>query len=239
MQKFFLTSIAIGFLLILMGSCKKSAAGSVLTPFPFNDSTANNNTYMALGDSYTIGQGVQAFESFPFKTISILRSKGIKINDPLIIAQTGWTTTNLTNAIISQNPKGPFSVVSLLIGVNDQYQLHDTSGYRQRFYSLIQTSIYFAGGNRDRVFVLSIPDYSVTPFVRYNPMTVKTEIEWFNEINRQVTVDNGCTWINITPSTQMAATDPTLLASDSLHPSGKEYTKWSNELASKMQSVLQ
>ena len=239
MQKFFVTSIAIGCLLILTGSCKKSTGGSVRTAFPAEDSSANKNTYLALGDSYTIGQGVQAFESFPFQTVSMLRIKGVKINDPLIIAQTGWTTTNLSKAIISQNPKGPFSVVSLLIGVNDQYQLHDTTGYRQRFYGLLQTSLYFAGGNRNRVFVLSIPDYSVTPFVRNNPMTVKTEIGWFNEINRQVTVENGCSWINITPSTQMAATDPTLLASDSLHPSGKEYAKWANELANKMQPVLQ
>jgi lysophospholipase L1-like esterase len=223
--------IVSGYLFCLC-ACRKTTVASVQTPFTVQDSTIKKKSYLALGDSYTIGQGVQYAERFPLQTVELLRSSGVHMDEPLIIAQTGWTTTALSNAILSQNPKGPFSVVSLLIGVNDQYQKRDTTGYRQRFQSLLSTSVTLAGGKNDHVFVLSIPDYSVTPFARNSDTgTIRIQIEWFNEICRQVTFQNGCNWLNITPYTKLAATDKSLLASDSLHPSGKEYGIWARDLA--------
>ena len=145
-------------------------------------------TYLALGDSYTIGQSVAANERFPAQTVSLLKQQGININNPVYIAQTGWTTANLQSAIASQNPPATFDVVSLLIGVNDQYQGMDTSGYALRFTLLLEKAIQLTGGKKSNVFVLSIPDYSATPFVAaVNKSKVSTEINWFNAINKRIT----------------------------------------------------
>jgi lysophospholipase L1-like esterase len=131
-------------------------------------------------------------------------------------------------------------VVSLLIGVNDQYQTHDTSGYRQRFLNLLNTSIQLAGNHRDHVFVLSIPDYSVTPFAQFSDTAfIRLQIDQFNAINKEVTLQNNCKYLDITPSTRQAKYDASLLATDGLHPSGKEYYKWSELLGPMMKAVLQ
>src|SRR5829696_1092 len=122
-------------------------------------------TYLALGDSYTIGQSVSQSERFPPQTNAFLKGDGIKMSEPIYIAQTGWTTANLLSAIAAQNPLPVFDVVTLLIGVNDQYQRMDTGGYTQRFTQLLEKSIQLAKGRKMNVFVLSIPDYSATPFV--------------------------------------------------------------------------
>ncbi|MEP7255647.1 MAG: GDSL-type esterase/lipase family protein, partial [Ferruginibacter sp.] len=120
-------------------------------------------TWLALGDSYTIGQSVTIAETFPAQTANLLKQSGINIGLPDYIATTGWTTINLDAAIKTKDP-GMYDVVSLLIGVNDQYQRHDTTGYRQRFTGLLTKAIELANGKKENVFVLSIPDYSVTPF---------------------------------------------------------------------------
>ena len=136
--------------------------------------------------------------------------------------------------------QAPYSIVTLLIGVNDQYQTRDTTGYRERFTRLLNTSIALAGNDRRRVFVLSIPDYSVTPFARgLDTAAIRRQIDWFNSINRSVTLENNISYTDITPSTREAAIDKTLLAQDSLHPSGKEYAKWAARLAPLMKQVLQ
>jgi lysophospholipase L1-like esterase len=196
--------------------------------------------YLALGDSYTIGQSVPVTDRFPVQTKNWLTDQGIIISDPQIIATTGWTTDNLKAAIAAQNPQGPYDVVSLLIGVNDQYQRHDTIGYRERFYQLLTTVIQLAGSRRDHVFVLSIPDYSVTPFAQYSDTAfIRRQIDQFNVINKEVTLQNHCGYLDITPSTREAKNDPSLLAGDGLHPSGKEYRKWSERLGPMMKAVLQ
>lgn len=204
---------------------------------PVNDSSY---TYLALGDSYTIGQSVPVTDRFPVQTVTRLRTDGfVNMKDPQIIATTGWTTDDLSNALNVQHPSGPYNIVSLLIGVNDQYQRHDTIGYRDRFWNLLNRSVQLAGGRRDHVFVLSIPDYSVTPFATYyDTGSIRKQLDWFNAINKEVTLQNYCSYLDITPSTREAANDPSLIAFDGLHPSGKEYNKWAMWLAEKIKAVL-
>lgn len=187
--------------------------------------------YLALGDSYTIGQSVAETERFPYLTAANLRTTGVSIADPDYIATTGWTTQNLLNAI-NQQSVGTYDIVSLLIGVNDQYQHLDTAGYRNRFTLLLDKAIALAGNSSNHVFVLSIPDYSATPFVAAESKAyVHTEIDAFNAINKEITLRRNIAYIDITPLTREVATDKTLLASDGLHYSGKEHQKWADALA--------
>jgi lysophospholipase L1-like esterase len=230
--------IIIFFILTTCFSCSKKVSAPAVS-LPTTVSADTLKTYLALGDSYTIGQSVAINERFPAQTVALLRQQGIKIADPVYIAQTGWTTANLQNAINNQNPSNNFDVVSLLIGVNDQYQRMDTAGYAIRFAQLLDKAIQLAGGIKERVFVLSIPDYSVTPFVPADDkQRVTKEIDWFNEINFLITSAYGVSYTNITPSTQQAATNTSLIATDNLHPSGLEYKKWAELLAPKMIAVL-
>jgi lysophospholipase L1-like esterase len=210
------------------------------TPLPIDTTAlATGKTYLALGDSYTIGQNVGAEERFPAQTVAILKASGISLNTPRYIATTGWTTNNLINAINAENVKGPFDIVSLLIGVNDQYQRLDTAGYRVRFTQLLNKSIELAGNRISRVFVVSIPDYSATPFVHPgDKQRVTREIDQFNAINKEVTLKNKITYIDITPGSRDAATNPSLVANDGLHPSGLEYRKWAEKLAVEVAKVL-
>lgn len=225
-------------------SCIKSRDIIIVTPTPPPSpppvTPVITKKYLALGDSYTIGQGVPEADRFPVQTKTWLVSQGININNPEIIATTGWTTTALQNAINTQNPTGPYDVVSLLIGVNDQYQRHDTIGYRDRFTSLLYKAIQLAGNKPNHVFILSIPDYSVTPFAaNMDTAMIRQQIDWFNAINKEVTVQNACNYLDITPSTREAINDPSLIANDGLHPSGKEYKKWADRLGLMMKAVLQ
>jgi len=197
-------------------------------------------TYLALGDSYTIGQSVGETERFPAQTTAMLRQQGIKLSDPVYIAQTGWTTASLQSAIVSQNPSPTFDVVTLLIGVNDQYQRMDTAGYATRFTQLLENAIELAKGNKANVFVLSIPDYSVTPFVAASEKPrVSKEVDWFNAINKRITTAHEVSYTDIMPLSREAATDASLIANDGLHPSGSEYHKWAEVLAPKIQARLQ
>lgn len=224
-------------LLPLFISCKKNTGTDTgfISPPPPSGAT---KTWLALGDSYTIGQSVEAGDRFPAQTINLLRQSGINMTVPYYIATTGWTSNVLKDQILSQNPV-QHDVVSLLIGVNDQYQTHDTTGYRQRFTWLLERSIQLARGKKENVFVLSIPDYSVTPFASSNDTTrIRIEIDWFNAINKQVTAQYQCPYLDITPSTREARYDLNLLASDQLHPSALEYRKWAVRLLPMVEAVL-
>jgi lysophospholipase L1-like esterase len=203
--------------------------------------STSEKKWLALGDSYTIGQGVPSTDRYPVQTKEWLVTNGVTgISNPQIIATTGWTTTDLKTAIAAANLNGPFDVVSILIGVNDQYRGLDTGGYRSRFTDLLQQSISLAGNLPSHVFVLSIPDYSVTPFAQNSDIDkIRKEIDEFNEINKQVALSCKTEYLDITPSTREAKNNPALIASDGLHPSGLEYKKWAERLGPLMKEVLQ
>lgn len=188
--------------------------------------------YLALGDSYTIGQSVTAAESFPYQLKAQLYQRGYKVTDPTIIATTGWTTANLINGIQQANLSQKYDFVTLLIGVNNQYQGMSQIDYRTQFVQLLNTAIGFANGNKLRVFVISIPDYSVTPFASSsNKAQIATAIDQFNLINQDESTKAGVNYLYITDISRMAATDPSLITYDGLHPSGKMYGLWMDKLA--------
>lgn len=197
---------------------------------------------LCLGDSYTIGQSVAESERFPEQTISILQNKKINFQSPEIIARTGWTCTELANAIEARQIKTNYDVVTLLIGVNDQFRGHDTASYTKNFENLLRTAIDFANNKTAHVFVLSIPDYGVTPFAanaKQTPGQIEAEINIFNAINKRISEKYNVHYLDITPISRMAASDISLLASDGLHPSGKMYSKWAQKLADQITAEFQ
>jgi len=222
--------------LILFGitgllSCSKSKMGTLQTFTPITDTTkvTNKSTlqYLALGDSYTIGQSVDPVQAFPYQLKDWLTAQGYTVADPKIIAVTGWTTTDLINAITQANLTQKYDFVTLLIGVNNQYQGKSQAQYRTEFVQLLNTAIAFANGNKKHVFVLSIPDYSVTPFAQNSDKArIASEIDQFNDINLYESSNAGVNYLNITGISRQAATDPTLIATDGLHPSAKMYSLW-------------
>ncbi|HEX5025802.1 MAG TPA: SGNH/GDSL hydrolase family protein [Agriterribacter sp.] len=231
--------------------CKKSGNFSLTEQLPLEqkqDSTlalqepdSNGTAFLALGDSYTIGASVGEEERFPFQTKALLEANGKTISSLNYIAFSGWTTTRLQNAINDQKPPDSFGIVTILIGVNDQYQGSelDIAGYRSRFVGLLEKSIQLTGGRRTRVFVLSIPDYSVTPFAAGgNTERIRAEIEGFNQVNKEVAEAYSVNYTDITPISRAAKDDLTLLASDGLHPSGKMYQKWAELLEPQIRAVL-
>lgn len=190
-------------------------------------------TYLALGDSYTIGEAVPQAESFPYQLQQALSLKGIAVAEPQIIATTGWTTDELKAAIEERNIQGTFDLVTLLIGVNNQYRGYPIATYEQEFAELLRTAIRYAGGARNKVRVISIPDWGVTPFAGNEGRDAKQvaqEIDAYNSVNCEITTAEGIRYIDITPHSRTAATDATLLAEDGLHPSGKMYAEWARQL---------
>ncbi len=185
--------------------------------------------YLALGDSYTIGENVAENERWPEQLASRLRAAGLEMADPQIIARTGWTTDELAARIDQSELTGPFDLVSLLIGVNNQYRGLSLADYRQEFVGLLETAVALAGDEPGRVVVLSIPDWGVTPFaakMRRDPGQVAAEIDAFNAASREEAAARGVVYVDVTPISRQAATDPALLADDGLHPSGKMYAAW-------------
>lgn len=190
--------------------------------------------FLALGDSYTIGESVLPEERWPVQLAALMRARGIEVESPDIIAKTGWTTDELVSGIIRATPMPPYDLVSLLIGVNNQYRGYSPDAYREEFAALLGQAIDFAGGDPGRVIVLSIPDWGVTPFGANDargrtPAQISAEIALFNAINREETLRLGAHYVDITPISQEAKDDLTLLAPDQLHPSGKMYARWAGE----------
>ncbi|HEU4401631.1 MAG TPA: SGNH/GDSL hydrolase family protein, partial [Candidatus Polarisedimenticolia bacterium] len=183
--------------------------------------------YLALGDSYTIGESVDVAERFPDRLAALLREQGVGLADPTIIARTGWTTDELQAGIDQAAPAGRFDLVSLLIGVNNQYRGRDAQEYRAQFRALLLRAIDFAGGEPGRVLVLSIPDWGVTPYAEGRDRArIAAEIDRFNTINRQETAAAGAGYVDVTPVSRRAADDRSLIAADGLHPSGAQYLAW-------------
>lgn len=189
-------------------------------------------SYLALGDSYTIGEQVPLLENFPFQTVKLLRQQNIEVSDPVIVAKTGWTTDELAQALREEGIKETFSFVTLLIGVNNQYRGRALENYQQEFTQLLNQSIAFANGHTHRVTVLSIPDWGVTPFAHDRDRNkVAQEIDAYNAANKALTQAYKCNYLDITESTRANGNHQEYLAEDGLHPSGKEYAVWAERLA--------
>lgn len=198
-----------------------------------------NYKYLALGDSYTIGQNVCTSCRFPIQLQDSI-VKYLKVDDTFqtqIIAQTGWTTSNLKSAIATQNPLNDFDLVTLLIGVNNQFQNTPFSVYEQEFPELVTIAIQKAKGKKENVIVVSIPDYAYTPFGNGNS-TISTQIDTYNDFAENYCTQNNITFINITDITRQGLLQPNLVASDGLHPSTIAYTKFVERILPRAKMVL-
>ncbi len=185
-------------------------------------------TYLALGDSYTIGESVAEQDRWPVQLVTALKTKGVSVGNPEIIATTGWRTDDLKKAIITRNPPKTFDMVSLLIGVNNQYQGKSSESYAMEFEDLMKMAIEFAGGDRSKVFVVSIPDYGFTPFGKPKQAEITKALDDFNAVNKSITQKHGIKYFDITGISRKGLEDNSLVAADGLHPSGKMYTEWVN-----------
>lgn len=195
---------------------------------PVTNMDTIQKTYLALGDSYTIGESVSAEERFPAQTVQMLTDLHFDISEAHIIATTGWTTTDLINSLNVNPPQHNYSFVSLLIGVNNQYQHRSLDEYKFEFAELVSRAISYAGNIKSHVFVLSIPDYSVTPFAdASNTARISKEIDDFNETNKAISLSDGVHYLDITQISREAKNDPSLIAGDGLHPSSSQYKMWS------------
>ena len=197
--------------------------------------------FLALGDSYTIGEGVPEAERWPVALAARLRTRGIALHDPQIVARTGWTTDELLAAMDDSRFEPPYDLVTLLIGVNDQYRGRTLDEYREQFPALLQRAIALAGGRPDRVLAVSIPDWGVTPFARgeaRNPQRIATEIDAFNATAHALARAHGARHADITALSR-APSCRDLLVADGLHPSGAQYTRWLDVIAPVAQSILQ
>lgn len=183
-------------------------------------------SYLALGDSYTIGESVDEELRWPVQLAKKMTDNGVTVRPPRIIATTGWRTDQLKGAIESANIGPQYDLVSLLIGVNNQYQGRSVESFAPEFEELLQKSIELAGGNKDKVFVLSIPDYGKTPFGSSKEEQIGRELDEYNDVSKEICEKYGVDYFNITPISREAKDDPELIAKDKLHPSGKMYERW-------------
>jgi lysophospholipase L1-like esterase len=196
-------------------------------------------TYLALGDSYTIGEQVPMHDNFPHQVVQLLRRQQFDVADPVIIATTGWTTDELAAAISEHNIHETFSFVTLLIGVNNQYRGRGIENYRMEYKQLLDQAIAFANGSAQHVFVLSIPDWGVTPFAEgRDQQKIAGEIDEYNAACKEITLAGKCRYIDITASTREHGLDRAYLAADGLHPSAKEYAIWAEKMANAVYKIL-
>ncbi len=197
------------------------------------DSAAQHRmySYLALGDSYTIGESVPVYDNFPYQLVQKMRSKSIFFYAPEIVAKTGWTTDELLNGIEKTKLLPQYDLVTLLIGVNNQYRGRSVEEYAKEFEELLKLAIAFAGNKPERVVVVSIPDWGVTPFAKDRDREkISLEIDAFNAVNKRISVAYHTKYAAITAGSRNALMDTSLVAPDGLHPSGFEYLKWVKEI---------
>ncbi len=198
------------------------------------------HTYLALGDSYTIGEGVPIYESFPYQTVQLLRNEGYFFHAPEIIAKTGWTTDELSAGIAQTMLLPEYDFVSLLIGVNNQYRGRSVDEYATQFEELLKKTMMFAGNNASQVIVVSIPDWGATPFASDRDKNkIEKEIDAYNAVNKSIAGKYQTHYIDITPGTRTSAGNSEMLVADKLHPSGREYHRWAMELSKIIYTQLQ
>lgn len=194
--------------------------------------------YLALGDSYTIGQSVPEKDRWPVLFAKSLSGNTISVTTTDILAKTGWTTANLLSAVYGYQPKENYDLVSLLIGVNNQFQGQSIDQFRIDFHELLLKSIAYTGGRANRVFVLSIPDWGCTIFGSGSREEIGKSIDKFNLVVKEECLKEKILFIDITQLSRQALTDPTMLASDNLHYSAKMHQMWVNEARPKVKLLL-
>jgi lysophospholipase L1-like esterase len=199
-------------------------------------------SYLALGDSYTIGEQVPLHESFPYQAVQLLRNQLGNQHEflaPEIIAKTGWTTDELSAQIAKTVFLKQYDIVSLLIGVNNQYRGRSVDNFKPEFEDLLKKAIAFAGGNPQHVFVIGIPDWGVTPFAEGRDRNqIAIEIDQYNKASEDIASQHHCHFIEITTSQRADSHLEEFIAEDKLHPSGKEYAKWAGLLAGQVKGLI-
>lgn len=189
-------------------------------------------SYIALGDSYTIGESVPLSKSFPYQLVQLLRKKDYNFYAPEIIAKTGWTTDELLDALNQSVLLSKYDFASLLIGVNNQYRGRDAIEYKEQLEELLKKTIELTNGKKEHVIIVSIPDYGVTPYAKsMDAEKISREIEVFNGINKALSIQYKVQYVDIIQESRQAKNDPALLAPDGLHPSQKAYAKWAGKIA--------
>lgn len=194
--------------------------------------------YLALGDSYTIGEAIIYTDCFPVQLTNKLTEQNLKVIPPQIIAVTGWTTSDLLESLAINSPATDFDLVTLLIGVNNQYQGKSIDNYKDEFSRLLDLSIKYAKGKKENVIVISIPDYGVTPFaLNSDTAQIARQIDLFNAANKIIAEAAGVLYVDITSISRNH--DPALVAADGLHPSAHQYGLWVNKLFPFAHNILQ
>ncbi|MEQ8476608.1 SGNH/GDSL hydrolase family protein [Fulvivirga sp.] len=185
--------------------------------------------FLALGDSYTIGESVDEEGRWPNQLQKKLNALGVNVDKPMIIAKTGWRTDELSTAIESADLTNEFDLIGLLIGVNNQYQGKSVESYKPEFEKLLKRAIELANGDKNRVFVVSIPDYGFTPFGASKKDKISKALDDYNQANRKITEVHGVRYFYITDISR--SNDSGLVATDNLHPSAKQYGLWADLIA--------
>lgn len=191
--------------------------------------TTDRIPYLALGDSYSIGEGVAEPDRWPAQLARTLRDEGIALDDPRLIATTGWTTDELAAALDAAEPIGKYGFVSLAVGVNNQYRGRSVSSYRGEFMALLERAIGYAGGRADRVLVLSIPDWGVTRFGAASgrdAVAIAQELDAYNAAAAELCARRGVAFVDITPISRTRGAEDAMLVDDGLHPSAAMYSQW-------------
>ena len=223
----------------LLIGCSSSNSVTSNTESGTDNSSEMNYSYLALGDSYTIGESVPESDRWPVQLVSRLNENGYKVAPPKIIAKTGWTTGNLLNAMRSElNYTRKFDLVSILIGVNNQYQGKSIENYEEELREIFKLALNHSKRREKGVFALSIPDYGVTPFGQENAETIGQEIDEFNSVFKKVAAEFNVDFYNITPISREAERDADLIAEDGLHPSGLMYRYWVDEIIDEIPQML-
>ncbi|MES3019157.1 MAG: SGNH/GDSL hydrolase family protein [Bacteroidota bacterium] len=222
------------FLILSISSCNRAVVD--------NSSGSDqhvNKTFLALGDSYTSGEGLSQNKSFPFLLAAKLRTNGVKMENPDVIAETGWTTADLLAALKNVPIDQKYDFVTVLIGVNNQYTKRSLAEYRTHFIEILNTAIRHSKGGRATVYVLSIPDWSVTPFGKINYAKLAPQsVDIYNEVNREESKNANVNNIDITVASRLADKDNSYTAADGLHPSQKMYGNWVEQLYSLVKKEL-
>lgn len=193
-------------------------------------SSKESMSYLALGDSYTIGESVPTTTNFPYQLADSISKSGKAYVSPVIIARTGWRTDQLIEAIESAHLKNEYDLVTLLIGVNNEFQGRSIGEYENDFKLLCKKSIELAGNKKKRVIVLSIPDYGFTPYGKANQPRISERIDLFNASNKRIADSLGLKYVNVTEISRRGLNEPDLVAEDGLHPGAKMYALWVKEI---------